>query len=142
MSVSLFPSIQPAVHEAPVNTTSELYREVQWDFDNNIPIYKNGSPVVITGKNAVLVWAWKALNTPRFRHVIYTWNYGNETDSLIGRPYSDAIKRSEAARYIRECLLINPYISDVSNVSVSFLDGALSVKCRINTIYGEADINV
>lgn len=140
MSTTLFPSIQPVATKESSNT--ELYKEVKWDYEKNVPVFKNGAPVIVTGKEAVLVWAWKALNTPRFRHEIYTWDYGNEAESLIGRPFADELKESEAARYVKECLLINPYISDVTDMKVAFSDGALSMSCTIKTVYGEASINV
>lgn len=138
--MNLFPIIQPQTAE--VNTELPLYKEVKWDFEKNIPVFKNGSPVIVTGKEAVLVWAWKALHTPRFRHEIYSWDYGCEVESLIGQPFSEELKQAEAARYVRECLLINPYITDVSNVSVSFMDGTVNISCTIQTVYGEAELNV
>lgn len=52
MSTTLFPSIQPQIDETP--TELELYKEVKWDFEKNIPVYQNGSPVILTGKEAVL----------------------------------------------------------------------------------------
>ena len=39
-------------------------------------------------------------------------------------------------------LMINPYITDVTNVAVSFADGKLSISCTIKTIYGEVTIDV
>lgn len=138
--MNLFPIIQPQTVE--VSTELPLYKEVKWDFEKNIPVFKNGSPVIVSGKEAVLVWAWKALHTPRFRYEIYSWDYGNEAESLIGQPFTDELKQSEAARYVRECLLINPYIIDVSNISVSFGDGTLNISCTIETVYGEAELNV
>lgn len=138
--MNLFPIIQPQTAE--INTELPLYKEVKWDFEKNIPIFKNGSPVIVTGKEAVLVWAWKALHTPRFRHEIYTWDYGCEVESLIGQPFTEELKQSEAVRYVKECLMINPYITDVTNVSVSFADGKLSISCTIETIYGEVTIDV
>lgn len=138
--MNLFPIIQPQTVE--VSTELPLYKEVKWDFEKNIPVFKNGSPVIVSGKEAVLVWAWKALRTPRFRYEIYSWDYGNEAESLIGQPFTDELKQSEAARYVRECLLINPYIIDVSNISVSFGDGTLNISCTIETVYGEAELNV
>nr|PZN08200.1 MAG: XkdS-like protein [Caldicoprobacter oshimai] len=138
--MNLFPIIQPPVVE--VTEELPLYKEVKWDFEKNVPVFKNGSPVIVTGKEAVLVWAWKALHTPRFRYEIYSWDYGNEAESLIGQPFTDELKQSEAARYVRECLLINPYIIDVSNISVSFGDGTLNISCTIETVYGEAELNV
>jgi hypothetical protein len=140
VSITLFPSIQPQIaQETPV---LPLYREAKWDFVNNIPFFRNGSPVIVDGKEAVLVWAWKALNTPRFKHEIYTWNYGNDIETLIGKPFTDELKQSEAARYVRECLMINPYITGVTNVNVTFTDGEISISCKIETIYGEAEVDV
>jgi len=138
--MSLFPIIQPQIVETDI--TLPLYKEVKWDFEKNVPVFRNGSPVIVTGKEAVLVWAWKALHTPRFRHEIYTWDYGCEVESLIGQPFTEELKQSEAVRYVKECLMINPYITDVTNVAVSFADGKLSISCTIKTIYGEVTIDV
>lgn len=140
MSTTLFPSIQPVATKK--SSVTELYKEVKWDFDNNVPVFKNGAPVIVTGKDAVFVWAWKALNTQRFRHEIYTWDYGNEAESLIGKPFTVEMKQSEAARCVKECLLINPYISEVTDIKVEFSDGALAISCTIKTVYGEGSLNV
>lgn len=138
--MSLFPMIQPQSTET--KTELDLYQEIKWDFESNTPVFKNGSPVIVTGKEAVLSWAFKALNTPRYRHEIYTWDYGNETESLIGQTISEELKQSEAARYVRECLLVNPYITEVGDIVVSFTSGILSISGTIETIYGEVVINV
>jgi Protein of unknown function (DUF2634). len=138
--MTLFPSIQPQIVSS--GKTSELYREVKWDYVNNTPVFEHGAPVIVSGRDAVATWAWKALNTPRFIHKIYTWSFGSEIESLIGQHFSDELKKSEAARYIKECLLVNPYIKSVSNISAKFLDSSFSISCAINTIYGEVSLNV
>ncbi len=138
--MNLLPMIQPEI--ADVDTEPPMYREVAWDYANDVPVYKNGNPVFVEGKDAVLVWAWNALHTPRFRFEIYTWDYGNEAESLIGQNFSSELKQAETARYVRECLLINPYIKDVSGIQVDFNDGKLTVSGTLQTIYGEVDINV
>lgn len=138
--MSIFPIIQPQTSEAV--TELKMYKEVKWDFEMNVPVYVNGSPVIISGKEAVLVWAWKALHTPRFRHEIYSWDFGCEAESLIGLPYSEELKQSEAARYVRECLLVSPYITGVNSISVTFAGETLSISCSIETIYGEVSMNV
>lgn len=137
--MSLFPIIQPQAAE--VDTKLPLYREVAWDFKNNVPVWKNGNPVIVEGKEAVYVWAWNALHTQRFRYEIYTWAYGNEAESLIGQNYSDELKQAEGIRYVRECLLINPYITDVRNTAVTFTDGVLTISGTLVTVYGEVDLN-
>lgn len=138
--MSLFPMIQPEA--ITIVTELPLYKETNWDFERNIPIYKNGSPSIVTGKRAVLVWAWKALHTQRYKYDIYTWDYGSEIESLIGQSFTNELKQSEAIRYVRECLMINPYITDVTNVSIAFLDDLISIQCKILTVYGEAMIDV
>lgn len=138
--MSLFPIIQP--QESDEETELKLYKEVKWDFNNDIPVFANGSPVIISGKDAVLVWTWKVLHEPRYRHEIYTWDYGCEIESLIGQPITEELKQSEAVRYVKECLLVNPYITDVSDVTVTFAGETLGISCTIETIYGEVDINV
>lgn len=138
--MSLFPMIQPETVES--ETELPLYREVAWDYENNRPIYKNGNPVMVEGKEAVSVWAWNALHTDRFRYEIFTWDYGNETESLVGQNYSEKLKQAESTRYVRESLMINPYITDVKNIAVNFADGLLTITGTLVTIYGEADMNV
>ncbi len=138
--MSIFPIIQPQSIDSA--TEMKIYKEIKWDYENNTPVFRNGSPVIVSGREAVLVWAWKALHTPRFRHEIYTWNYGCETESLIGQPYTEDLKQSEAARYVKECLQINPYITGVSDITVKYVEDALSIKCTIETVYGEVSIDV
>ena len=138
--MSLFPLIEPQSTEAVPKLG--LYKEIKWDFINNVPVFANGAPVIVTGKEAVSVWVWKTLHTPRYRYEIYTWDYGCEMESLIGQPYTDELKQSEATRYIKECLLTNPYIVGVNNVTVIFTEDVLTISCSIETIYGEVEINV
>ena len=137
--MSLFPVLQPA--RAPAGELP-LYREAAWDFQTGAPVFRGGAPVVVTGKDAVLVWAWKALRTVRFRHPVYSWSYGCELERLVGRPYTQALKQAEAARYVRECLLINPYIKGAGQVQVSFAGDTLAVLGRLETVYGEEEISL
>ena len=136
----IFPFLQP--QSVTTETALPLAREVQWDFDNNIPVFSGGAPVIVTGREAVAVWAWKALNTARCRWPIYTWDYGCEARSLIGQAYTAELKESEAARCVRECLEINPYVTGVTDVTTDFSGDRLTISCRIATIYGEEELHV
>lgn len=138
--MTLFPSIQPAA--ARVDTALPLAREVMWDFEANAPIWSGGAPLYVTGRDAVAVWAFKALSTDRFRWPIYTWDYGCELRALTGTQWTAETKKAEAARLVRECLTINPYITDVTDVDVAFADGTLTVSATILTIYGEVTVHV
>jgi len=108
----IFPIVQPETAEAEPKRLP-LCMEVAWDFEGGRPIFSGGKPLVVTGKEAVKVWIWKALMTARFRHSVYSWDYGSEVESLIGKPFTPAVKQSEAVRYVREALMVNPYIRAV-----------------------------
>lgn len=139
--MSIFPVVQP---EAEVVQAQELppCREAAWDFERGIPLFSAGEPLEVTGAEAVKVWAWKALNTVRYRHEIYTWDYGCEAENLIGQAFTPEVKQSEAVRYIREALMVNPYIRSVRQTSVDFSGTRLTVSCTVDTIYGEVEISV
>lgn len=138
-ATTLFPILQPeAAQEA---AELPLCREAAWDYNTNTPRWGRGSPAVVTGREAVKVWAWKALHTPRFRYEMYSRSYGTELEALIGQPYTGELKRAEAIRYVREALTINPYIKSVDEISVEFADGLLSVSCTVKTIYGESEVS-
>lgn len=113
-----------------------LYREVAWDFENDVPIFRGGQPVEVTGNEALKVWIWRALRNPRYKYEIYTWAYGSEFETLLGQAYSDSIKTAEAPRYLRDCLLVNPYIKRVDDISVTFESAKLTVRGTAVTIYG------
>lgn len=137
----IFPMVQPEA-EAAASRRLPLCREAAWDFDRGVPVFSGGKPLVVAGKEAVRVWIWKTLMTARFHHSVYTWDYGNEVESLIGKPFTPAVKQSEAVRYVREALLINPYIRAVRQVDVTFQDDDLTICCEAETIYGEVRVYV
>jgi hypothetical protein len=132
--------IDPAGEES-ADATLPLCQEVAWDYENNKPIFRRGRPVMVTGKEAVEVWIWKALYTARYRYEIYSWDYGSEFESLIGQAYSDTLKTAEAPRYLKECLLINPYITAVKNITVAYEDNRLTVEGTAETVYGEVSVH-
>ncbi len=139
--MSIFPMISPEASQGAQAQALPLYKEVAWDFEQDVPVFRQGEPVVVTGKEALKVWIWRAIRTPRFRYEIYTWAYGSEFESLLGQAYTDAVKTAEAPRYLRECLLINPYITAVKNIAVSFESAKLTVAGTAVTIYGEVEFH-
>lgn len=140
--MSLFPLIsQPDVGALTATEGLPLYREVDWDFRTNKPVWKGGNPVYVTGARAVLVWAWNALHTERFAHDVFSSDYGPDFSTLRGKPYTEEVRQAEAIRIIRETLLVNPYITDVTQVSAEFADSTLTLRFKLTTIYGEVSID-
>lgn len=123
------------------NDELPLCKDIQWDYINNKPKFVNGSPVWVYGKEAVIAWSYRALQIKRYKNEMYSWNYGQEFENLIGKGYSEQYTKAEITRYIQDALK-SPYIKsvEVSNIK---LDGSkLNIKCLINSIYGEGEINV
>ena len=140
--MSLFPLIsQPDVGALTATEGLPLYREVDWDFRTNKPVWKGGNPVYVTGGRAVLVWAWNALHTMRFDHDVFSTDYGLDGNTLLGQAYSGEVRESEAIRIVRETLQVNPYITNVTQVSVSFEGSVLHLSFKLTTIYGEVTID-
>ena len=139
--MSLFPFISNT-DEVKVNNTFPMYKEIAWDFKRNIPILENGDFKIVEGNEAIKVWVYKAILTPRYNYSIYTWDYGSELLDLIGKAYTPSLTKEEAKRLIKEALEINPYILEVEITDINFKDSLLSADIKIVTIYGESEVTI
>ena len=139
--MSLFPFISNT-DEIKVDNSFPMYKEIAWDFKRNIPILENGDFKIVEGNNAVKVWVYKALLTPRYNYSIYSWDYGSELLDLIGKAYTPSLTKEEAKRLIKEALEINPYILEVEITDINFKDSLLSADIKIVTIYGESEVTI
>ena len=139
--MSLFPLINQPDSGELLETGLPLFRETDWDFNANCPVWRGGNPVFVTGARAVLVWAWNALHAERFAHDVFSADYGPDFTGLIGQPYTEEVRQSETIRIVRETLMVNPYITAVTQVSAVFHDSVLMLSCKLTTIYGEVSID-
>ncbi|EMJ5511675.1 DUF2634 domain-containing protein [Clostridioides difficile] len=140
---TIFPFIGvPQDYILPKTEELPIFREVAWNFEKDEPIIENGDFKVVEGNEAIKIWVYKCIKTNRYEHEVYSWSYGTELMELVGQKYSKGLTESEASRYIKESLLVNPYILDVSVVNTKFIDDLLSVDIQISTIYGEVEVNV
>lgn len=81
------------------------------------------------------------LNTERFRHIIYSWNYGNELDKTIGEDFG--LAQSNVKRYIKEALLQDERITDVDEFVFDKTErNTLNVSFTVSTIFGEFQTEV
>ena len=142
---SIFPFMDIEDVESNIEVSNNelpMYYEVGWDYINDKPLIENNEFVIVEGNNAIKVWIYKAIKTVRYQHSIYSWDYGCEISSLIGQKYTKGLTKSEAERYIKEAILINPYITDVKIIDINFSEDILSVSIQVDTIYGEVNVNV
>ena len=137
--MSLFPFIS-GTDEIKVDNSFPMYKEIAWDFKKDTPIIQNGDFKIVEGNEAIKVWILKTLLINRYEFEIFSWDYGSELISLIGKAYTPSLTKEEAKRYIKEALEINPYIINIDVVDVSFSDSILRGEVKIKTIYGEDDL--
>ena len=77
----------------------------------------------------------KIMQTERFSHLIYSWNYGMEWNTLIGR--SGAVVESEVRRLLEEALLQDDRITGIQSCTVTSAGRrGRQISIVVNTIYG------
>jgi phage baseplate assembly protein W len=103
--------------------------------------FKNGRVVgKIDGLDAVRQAVFKILQTDRFWHDVYTFDYGHELSALIGD--SPLYVQSEVSRMISEALLQDDRISGVEDIEVSFTSDKLTIRFVVVTEYGSFEEEV
>ena len=110
----MFPDVDLTEEEQetgfPFNGKSFLYDYEKGDF-----VYKNGAPVVVEGKAAIIAWIEKTIRTEKYRFNVHKdIDYGVTIEDLIGGRFPREFTESEIEREITEALLKNEYILDVS----------------------------
>ena len=133
--MSLFPFIR-SVEEQAI-PTPKAYKEYEFNFEAGKLTGR-----LLEGKEALRMWIYKALLTQRYRYTIYSWDFGQDLDELIGQGYEKGLIKSEVERRIKDCLLIHPDIKECNNFNIRLQQDQLQVDFIVNTIYGEVGINV
>lgn len=134
--MSLFPFLDREENDNEVISKKKIPVEYEINFETGKLTGKT-----VTGKEAIKVWIYKALMTERYKHIIYTWDYGIELKDLINKSFDRDFIESEVQRYIKEALLINDYIIEVNNFSMSFEGTLLTCNFTVVTDFGEVNIS-
>lgn len=82
---------------------------------------------------------YKELNTEQYEYPIYSFSYGIDTDSLIGK--DQTYVKIELKRRIQECLLKDERIISVDNFQYSTNEDSLLCECKVISIYGEFSVS-
>lgn len=129
----------PTYIEGDVSLTSKVNpvipKEYEVDFETGQLTGR-----IVEGKEAIKVWIWFALQTPRYRYYIYSWDYGSEFEELIGQRYTEEYIDTEVRRMTEDCLLVNKNIQSLTDFSVNMEDCCLTMSFTANTIYGDVKV--
>ena len=91
------------------------------------------------GEEAIRQAVLKILNTERYEHEIYSWDYGVELADLIGKPMAYVL--SELDRRITDALTADDRIQSVENFTAEVAGKrSVHVSFTVVTANGELDI--
>lgn len=113
-----------------------LLCELQTDLETGQPMLDGGNFRYVTGKEALKVWVWRALQPEnvRFAYSAHTKSYGNQLMKLAGLALPEA--ESRLARMVRETLRVCPYITSVEQFSFRREDTRLKAAFTVKSVYG------
>ena len=136
--MSLFPfATDEEVALVTPNVTASSIREYGLDFETGRLTGK-----IVTGVDALCVWAYLALKAKRYRWVIYSWQYGEEYTNLIGYSFDEDYLYSEVKRYLEECLFVNEHITGIENLEVSQPNETLYIRFKMVTDVGSKEVSM
>lgn len=124
--------------QTEVNTEVELpiFRELAFDFDTKQLKTRGGQYFYVEKNEAIKIWIYKALFSSRYTYLSYSTNYGNEIYTLIGRYLEKKLLYSELKRMLEEALLVNPYITSLTDFDITQEGAKVICNFSVNTIYG------
>mgnify|MGYP000952909862 FL=1 len=86
------------------------------------------------GLDALKQAIYKVLNTERYEYPIYSFNYGVELESLLGK--DPIYVQIELKRRIRECLLQDDRITEVDNFRFEMAGDTIKCTFDVHSIFG------
>lgn len=125
------------IEEVTVVEEPEIAKEFEIDF-------KTGqlTGATVEGLEAVKAWVFLALKVGRYKHLIYSWDYGTELEDLIGKTYSLEYLNAEIPRLIEETLSLNKYIKGVDNFNIELSNDRISIMFDLDTVYGGGEMQI
>lgn len=116
-----------------------MKKTFDFDFEVGEFVMKNGSPVALSGIDALKLWIRKCIRTQLNRYSIYKGKqYGaNIEDLVIGKSYGIDFVESELRREIETALLQNEDIKSMSSFSVKRAGSTLNISFTLITVYGK-----
>lgn len=136
---NLFPDTEPTPVPAETLTRQVAFGR-SWRFDfsrGEFMLTPTGKVAESDGADAFLEWCQKALMTARYRHLVYSSDYGQEYEDLIGRHLSREANESEIRRITLETLMVDPRTASVDNFVFQWDGDQVFFTCEVRNVLGE-----
>ena len=124
-----------------ITNTLPAFQEYAWDFIHDCFIFENGKHKIVTENDALKIWIYKTLKTERWRYRAYDNSYGAELEQFIGKTTNNADSSAQVERYIKEALLVNPYIKSIDNIAFTNESDVLDFTISLTTVYGNLTVS-
>lgn len=125
--------------DTAASDTTTYGSTVQFDFEKHEFILSpTGKQKSVSGADAWGEWCVKALCTERFKYLVYSSDYGEEVDTLMGKSKPHAVIESEVRRMVKECLMCDPRTASVDEFSFTWIDDGFIFSCKITNTLGES----
>ena len=132
MSQSLIPQSDQSLLEVDMKNNRMPSKTFYIDFESKKILG------IIEDKKAIEQSILLALSTGRFKYLIFSWNYGEEINKLVGKPKD--LARAELPRLLKECLLVDDRISSIEDVVLTDVEEGLHVSFTAVTVHGDIPI--
>lgn len=125
------------------NNNLPIFKEFAWDFEKNRFLYNaDGSHKIVEKNEAIKVWVLHALKVERYRYLAYFDDYGIELEPFVGTGPNDKERSSELYQYVKEGMLVNPYIVDVIALSTELDHKKITMTLNLETVYGSTSVRI
>lgn len=116
--------------------TETVHSIFDWDFEIGDFKLKDGKLILLTGIEYLKVWIQLALRTEKNTLLYENSEYGSEHHKLIGTTFKPSFTKEEYKRYIKEALLFNNAITNVSNFTFNQEGSRMTISFDVTSIYG------
>jgi hypothetical phage related protein len=96
---------------------------------------------IVEGLEAIKVWIWLCMHTERFRHAIYSADYGTSLEQYIGHMLSEEYINTDCESEISDALLINEYIESIEDFEAVRNSDSLNISFRVMTKFGSLEVD-
>ena len=81
------------------------------------------------------------MHTERFRHAIYSSDYGAALEQYFGHVISDEYINTDCESEISDALLINEFIESIEDFEAVRNSDTLNIKFRVVTKFGSLEVD-
>lgn len=136
--MSILPTFMSAETEAAQQTVTTLDNPREYGID-----FETGelTGLIVEGIEAIKVWIWNCLHSERYRYAIYSWQYGVEYEQYFGQPLSEEYLQSDCQTETEEALMVNPYITGISDFEASLQGTTLHITFTVETTLGTLEVS-